>query len=262
MNSPEMPAMSIDLDGEASILDNALEWDHESLQVKGLTVLPYRAKLLVICRESNEYNTVLMEGMVRQSLAYIANRPSFKRADELGISVLSVPELPDVTVIHLTKGRAKAVLFEIAGDFFLYSMSSAARENGAGDNDWTLLVTAVLRALRPEEVVVASISRLVRSFQHSGLMLDAIAKNVDVVRAGDMRLRMSGLGSEADQLTWGFMVMVASSERTLIVQRLTAGLVAKYRRGEWIKGLSAVPLGYRYDTSTKRLEVEIGRAHV
>lgn len=256
MKKSNMPKMSIDLDGEASVLDDTVQWDHEALKVKGLNVLPYRAKLLVICRESSEYDLVLMEGLVRQSLAYISDRPSFKRADELGISVLAVPTLPDVTVILLTKGRAKAVLFEIAGDFFLYSMSSAARENRAGDNDWTLLVTAVLRALRPEEVVVASISRLVRSFHHSGLMLDAITKNVDVVRAGDTRLRMSGIGSETDQLMWGFMVMVASSERTLIVQRLTAGLVSKYRRGEWVKGLSAIPLGYRYEPSTKTLELD------
>jgi hypothetical protein len=253
MQNRPIPPMALDLDGEQHVLGDDLHWDHEFTKVKGLQALPYRARILVVCRESNEYDSVLMEGMVRQTLSLVADRPSFARADELGISVLSTPSLPDVHVVQVTYGRAKAVLFELDGDFFLYSMTSAARSNQAGDNDWTLLISAVLRALRPTELVVASISRLVRSFQHSGKMLDAIAKNVDSVRAGEKKLQFVGPNADQDQIFWGLMVMVASSERTLIVQRLTAGLVSKYRRGEWIKGFAAVPLGYRFDEATKCL---------
>lgn len=67
---------------------------------------------------------------------------------------------------------------------------------------------------------------------------------------------MRGRGAEIGQLQWAVLTMIAASERTSILQRLTAGVVAKYRRGEWIKGCAAVPLGYRLDPASKTLVVD------
>jgi hypothetical protein len=71
---------------------------------------------------------------------------------------------------------------------------------------------------------------------------------------------MRGEGAETGHIMWSTLSMVAASERNLIVQRLTAGLVAKYRRGEWIRGSAAIPLGYRLDGGTKNLAVDPGQA--
>jgi len=256
----------LDLDGIESILD-PISAAVAPPSIANLVCLGYRVNHLTVCRESNEFDKVLMEGMVGQTLSYQRDRASYEMARELGIRMLATPhpdslEVTDAdgrtTMVHFARlrhGRAHAVLFETKGDWFLYSMTSAAKQNAAGENDWTLLLTGVLAALQPKRVLVASISRLVRSFQHSGLVHHTVSKHVDEVQAGHQVLRMRGPGSETDQLQWSFFVMVAASERNLIVQRLIAGVVSKYRRGQWVKGQGAVPLGYYLDPESKVLRV-------
>jgi len=202
---------------------------------------------------------VLLLGLVEQTLAHVADRPATAVARELGIRPVLEGSACGVPVWPITCGRAKAVLFEIQGDFFLYAMTSAARTNEAGENDWTVLLGAVVEALRPEIVQVATLSRLVRSLQHSSLVLHSMSRHVDEVRAGNTVMRLRGEGQEAGQIMWTMLSMVAASERNLIVQRLTAGTVAKYRRGEWILGRASVPLGYALDAAG-RLVVDPAQA--
>jgi len=262
----DWPVDFLDLDGEESILHPTTA-EPRKLNIPNLVSLCYRVPHLTVCRESNEFDRVLMEGMVAQTLAYQRDRPSYAIARELGIRMLGNSRANSLDVldgsgvthtVHFARiryGRAQAVLFQIDGDWFLYSMTSAAKRNIAGENDWTLLLTGVLEALQPKRVLVASISRLVRSFQDSGLVHHTVSRHVDEVQAGHQVLRMKGPGSETDQLQWSFFVMVAASERNLIVQRLTAGVVAKYRRGQWVKGHGAIPLGYCLDPDSKVLRV-------
>lgn len=243
----------VDVTGEAPVLGDV---PGAPPRLSGLAPSAVRVPLLVVCRESSEYDRVLMEGMVQQTLAYVGDRPSVAIARDLAIRPLTDGGGVGLPVVPLVYGRARATLFEIEGDHFLYSMTSAAKSDAVGDNAWTQLAVGVLAALRPQRLVVASMSRLVRSFEHSAVMLQAVSRHVDEVQAGPTTLRMRGEGSESGQLMWALMAMVAASERQLIVQRLTAGMVAKYRRGEWLKGLGAVPLGYRLDPSSKALIVD------
>lgn len=251
------PVLPVDVTGEAFVLpDGAVAADAAAPEVRGLVQTRHRVPWLVVCRESNEYDSVLLQGLVEQTLAYMADRPSTALARDLGIRPLTEGSASGVTVAPLSYGRAKGVLFEIDGDYFLYAMTSAAKSNASGDNDWTRMLAAVLQALRPKVLQVVSLSRLVRSFEHSALLLHTISRDVDEVRAGSAAMRMRGEGAETGQLMWALLSMVAASERNLIVQRLTAGMVAKYRRGEWVKGLGAVPLGYRFDAKAKTLVVD------
>lgn len=226
--------------------------------VKGLPVLDHRAAGLILCRESNEYDSVLMLGLIQQTLSYVPHSPAIDRARNLGLDPLTATasEMEALPRSFIKHGRATAVLFEVDNLYFLYSMTSAAKTNDVGENDWTNICVAVIGALRPETVYVASLSRLVRSFEHTGTLLSSVSKNVDAVHAGQTILKMRGPDKEMGHMMWGLLATVAAAERNLIVQRLTAGLVAKYRRNEWIKGKGAVPLGYKLDPATKRLEVD------
>lgn len=250
---------TVDVTGEAPVLPGSPS-GHVDHAVHGLVTMPYRVPHLTVCRESNEYDHILLQGLVQQTLAFNAGRPATERARDLGIRPLLDPAGCGVAVAPLTCGRAKGVLFEVDGDYFLYAMTSAAKSNDKGENDWTHLVVGAMQALRPEILQVASLSRLVRSFDHSALLLHAVSRHVDEVRAGGTVMRMRGEGSETGHLLWSMLSMVAASERTLIQQRLTAGVVAKYRRGEWVMGKGAVPLGFRLDPESKSLVPDPGQA--
>jgi hypothetical protein len=52
-------------------------------------------------------------------------------------------------------------------------------------------------------------------------------------------------------LNWSVLTMLPATEHTMIVQRLPAGIMAKYELGEWIKGTGIAPLGYRLDPVAK-----------
>jgi hypothetical protein len=250
---------AFDLTGEHSVLpaQSYAEQQRPSLAMQPLTS---RARQLAACRESHEFDHVLMAGMVQQTLHYLPDSPGVRLARELELRPMQ-PDFrhPRVNRVEIREGRASAVLFEIDGDYYLYSMTSAAKSNARGENHWTNICAEVICAVRPIEVYVASASRLVRSFEHSATLLSAISKNVDVVHAGDTAMRMRGRGADMGQMMWAMLATIAASERNLIVQRLTAGVVAKYRRGEWVKGAGAVPLGYALDPATRRLGVDPGQ---
>lgn len=230
----------------------------ETNALANLSLLEFRVQRLVIVRESNEFNVVLMRAMVLQTLCYLDDSPAVRRAKDLELDPLTAPagELRELQRVSLRFGRAKAVLFEIDGIYFLYSMASAAKSNQQGENDFTLLICEVINKLRPVEICVASLSRLVRSYEHAPTLLTAVSKNVDRVRPGSAVLAMRGQDKDLGQATWGMLAMMAASERNSIVQRLTAGLVAKYNRGEWVKGEGAVPLGYVLDPKSRTLVVD------
>jgi DNA invertase Pin-like site-specific DNA recombinase len=241
-----------DLDGEDLILGGS---SRAALPATtGLARPEERATDMVTCRESNQFDTVLMQGMIEQTLSYCKHLPSTEQAMALGIRPLKERgSCAGLNVAELKKGAASAVLFEIAGVYHFYSMSSAAKMNDDGENNFSEMLVDVLQTLRPRTLHVASLARLVRSFDHGSLVQHAVTKHVDVVRAGTTVLEMSGENAAQGQIMWATLSLVAASERISIVQRLTAGLVAKHRRGEWIFGVNSQPLGFRLDSSTKKL---------
>jgi hypothetical protein len=87
----------------------------------------------------------------------------------------------------------------------------------------------------------------------------AVTRHVDVVHNGGMPMVMRGEGQEIGQLMWSTLASISASERNLILQRLTAGVVAKHARGEWTLGKHAIPLGYRL-SATGALELDESQA--
>jgi hypothetical protein len=223
-----------------------------------IPVLSERIDNLVAVRESSVGDHVLMEGCQQHTLSYCTSVPGCARALGLGLDPLLRPELVpnDVPVIELHHRGTKAVLFVVDGTGFLYSEASAAAVDAKGDNHWTSILVAVLERWRPRRLHVVSLSRLVRSFELCGLVQSAASRHVDVVIAGGRSITMRGEGQETGQLMWSVFAMLSASERNLIIQRLSAGVVAMYRRGEWVRGKGSQPIGYPYDPTTKNLVLD------
>ncbi len=243
-----------DLTGDEPVL----EFSSEKLPANVASLIPRLDKRigdLVVVRESCVYDHVLMEGCVQHTLSYCKSVPGYETARAVGLDPLLDPgRLPnDVSVIPLSTRNTKAVLWTASGSGFLYSEASAAAQNLKGENGWTLILNDVLKRMRPLRLHTVALSRLVRSFAMAGLVQHAVTTSVDEVIAGGKSIVMNGEGSEHGQLMWSVLATISSSERNLIVQRLTAGVVAKYRRGQWVRGRASQPLGYVFDEGTGNL---------
>lgn len=256
MSAPTYAYDVFDLTGQPHVL--GAETPRTSTPPPLLPSFTNRVTSLVVCRESNEYSRVLMEGLVQQTLSYCDGVRSRDTVAKLGLTPLTGDgELPpEVKIVPLTCGRAKAMLFAVGNEFYLYAMVSAAKANAMGDNDWTQLLQAVIEALRPRDLYAASLSRLVRAFTYSAKVLVAVSENVERVHAGSTLISFVGKDRLVGGILWSSLSMIATSERDLIVQRLTSGVVAKYFRKEWVKGAGSVPLGYALDPHTKNLRVD------
>jgi hypothetical protein len=235
-----------DISGDVGLSTLAMGVPSEKL-LQQIPALDHRATDLVCVRESDESDHILMEGCIQHTLSHCSALPGHQQASELGIAPLSSPG--DFSgmfpVLELRHRRSRAVLFLLGSTYFLYSEGSAAKTNVDGENNFTMMLLAVLERLRPVNVHIVALSRLVRSFEHAGLVQSAITRHVDRVFHAGMPMTMRGQGQEVGQLMWSTLASISASERNLIVQRLTAGVVAKYNRGHWTIGKHAVPYGYR-----------------
>lgn len=229
---------------------------------------PPRVAALIIVRESSEKEKVQFDGMREQTYQMYRAKPQVEAIRKAGLTpwesdggfvVMTtgplgnqIPE--EVLVETRTHGKTKAILFGYRDYWHLWSMASAARESAAGVNEFTEILVTVIKKLRPRELLAANISRLVRS-QHQATRLQFVMRGrVDKIIAGGTAYDLAGEGSSVGAVLFQTLAMVAAMERDLIVQRTTAGLVSRWRRGLWPYGKGAAPYGYVYDQKTGRLE--------
>ena len=248
-----------DLTGDDPVLEARTMVPPPSL-LRQIPRLDERARDLVVVRESAVYDHTLMDGCIQHTLSYCKHLPGYEGARQVGLDPLLRPEaLPaGVAAVPLAHRGTRGVLFSIEGTLFFYSEASAAKTDVQGDNQWTLILNALLERVRPEQLHVVALSRLVRSFEMAGLVHSTVTRNVKTVYAGGARIPMQGEGYQMGQLMWSTLATISASERHLIVQRLTAGVVAKYVRGEWVRGVGSQPLGYTYDPEAKNLKLDLG----
>jgi len=220
-----------------------------------------RLKWLIVVRESAMHDNLLMIGMIAQTLKRWVHLPGV--ADVLGLGIdpirngkatLLNGKPLQLSVFNTANNRA--VLFEHEGVMYLYSMGSAASRNADFNdhsNAFVELLCSVIETYRPENLIVATFSRLIRSTEFAGRLQAAIKAHVNVLHYGSETMQPN---TEAGALVWGIMAIVAAMERDLITQRLFAGLCHKYSSGAWIFGPEAVPPGYVLDKGTGRVSVD------
>lgn len=234
--------------------------DYEGVRATG-----HRARDLVVVRESDEQHLEMFNAMRELTYLNLQEHPAAEAIRKAGMKPwdgnFTVEWESDGAVSHrevevtkLRHGDTKAILFQFEGFWHMWSMASAAKMSAGGYNNFTRLLIEQLQRLRPETVHVANLSRLIRSEREASRLAErGLRDNVDRIRANELTFELSG------PYAWvGFMMLTvmgwcAATERTAIVQRLLAGRIAQWRRGEWPLGRAVVPFGYTYDKKLKRL---------
>lgn len=201
-----------------------------------------RVDLLLVARESDRYDRTLMLAMVKQTLAPMLHVPGVREAYDAGLAPLEDPGRFNAELIKYS--GTIAVLFEICGTRFIYSMGSAAKGTREldGDNAFAHILGEVVRSLRPKVVRTATFSRLVRSQDHAGRLLTAFDGNVDRVDCTDVVIDPS---TQQGRMQWGFYATFAEMERLAIGGRTLAGRLVRLTRGVVPWGEFGVPCGYR-----------------
>lgn len=228
---------------------------------------PARPQNLFVVRESDEWDLVVFDAMREQTYQPYRSDPTVEAVRKLGLTpfdcqgtMIVEESLPDgtaartnVLVETLRRGRTRALLFCYAGSWHLWSQASAVSLNADRVQEFNDILMSVITRLRPCNLRAANFSRLIRSQEQGGLLMNACSGNVDVVWAGSMKFAFTGPEANVGKMLFSMFAMVASMERDWIVQRLQAGRIAQWRRGEWPLGSSTVPFGYRLDKASRRL---------
>lgn len=204
--------------------------------------LPERVEHAFAARESSMYSYALMEGMVTQTLSPHSHLPGVRHVLEAGITPLTSPTTCPFTVHTFRAHRTNAVMFAHERSVYLYSLGTASQVNTPeGDNAWMRALCDFLRQFRPRNLYVANFNRLIRSALFSGELMQAVEATGTVLWANGIRI---DLGDPQGRVLWQTLAMLSDLERESIVQRLFAGNVNKYGRGEWILTSEGVPPGY------------------
>lgn len=209
----------------------------------GTMPLSERVEHAFAARESSMYSFALMEGMVTQTLAPHLSLPGVREVYAAGITPLTAPEQCPFRVHTLRAHRTNAATFAHEGSVYLYSLGTAAQVNTPdGDNAWMNVLIDFVRQWRPRNLYVANFNRLIRSALFSGELMKAFEATGTVLWANGIRI---DLNEGQGRVLWQTLAMLSDLERESIVQRLFAGVINKYGRGEWILTEEAVPPGYR-----------------
>jgi DNA invertase Pin-like site-specific DNA recombinase len=210
--------------------------------------IPAGARLtdLVVARESDTTDLPLLEGMILQTLERNPHLPGVEQLIEWGVKPVSDPATYGAEVLPRPgerKNGCRAVLFSFDGTGCLYSQGSAAKEDRrTGENGFVEILCDVINTHRPENIYVATFSRLVRSFDQASPVQRAISQARSRLHYGEG----APLSFDDDEapIRWAMMAAFAAMERNAVVNRLTLGRVGKHRQGKWVGAAWGVPMGY------------------
>jgi DNA invertase Pin-like site-specific DNA recombinase len=223
--------------------------------------VPGRVMGMFAVRESDENDRLLFDSMRETTYLPFLSNPWVAAVYREGLAPMKARgmhkfrvELPDARaleveaeVCRIIVGRTTVFWFRVGPYVHLWSMASAATANASGDNEFTQALVDRVRTDQPQVLVAATIARLVRSSQEGGLLSKVLPEHVDQVWAGDANMVLRGEGSAQGRMQFSVLGTIAAMERDWIVQRLTTGRVASWRRGEWLSGSRAIPFGYELD---------------
>lgn len=231
-----------------------------------------RLPVLFNVRESDEKNRSLFANMVDQSYVPYRDDPWIAALLAVGLAPLDAEDTfavqvasregvqrVEVSVTRIRRGSSTIVYFRTGPYGHAWAMSSAAKENAEGDNDFTQMLIERVKSLRPQVLVVQAISRLARSVGEGSLVVSAVVKSVDQVWVGGYNLmEMTGPNASYGKQALSRQVEFAANERDSIVSRTLAGRVGRARAGAWPFGKSAVPFGYELEPRSRRLVAVAG----
>ena len=215
---------------------------------------------LFVIRESDEWDLELFNAMREQTYVERRELEPVEAIRKVGLAPLKSDTFSvewrgraeRVVVEELREGRTRAYLFHFRGYWHLWSQASAHRvDAGTADdrvNAFTAILVKVVRRLRPKVLHAANLSRLVRSTKQGNWLWSQLDGNIDALWVKEKRFDLTGESLEMSMMLLHMLSWTASLERDAIVQRLLAGRIAKWRRGEWAFGDATVPFGFKLES--------------
>lgn len=202
---------------------------------------PKKVEHVIVVRESDIANMILMENMLAKTLATVGGIAGVREARVLGLAPLRHPERYGAEERRTTNHRM--VLFNLEGTLFLYAMGSAAKEDPETlMNDFAAFLIEVLDQFAPENVHMAGISRLLRSTSLVGKFQESLKRNGVILHADNS---IMNLREQSGEMMFAITANFAAFERDQIVMRTTAGRVAAAEAGRPLFRVSDLPLGYQ-----------------
>lgn len=154
-------------------------------------------------------------------------------------------EADGLTAVVLTEAGTRLCEFRVGDCVFIYSLGSASRANDDGDNTFVEYLCDRIKELKPERVITATFSRLVRSSDFTSDILVALKTARSTLHlGGGERLNVR---KKADEVQFTLFGMWADFERRALVTRMLIGKLNTVRRREWYTRKAALPLGYRLE---------------
>lgn len=105
---------------------------------------------LVVMRESATYDRVLMDGMIRQTLAKVRHLPGADELADIGVEIFDDPDR--YGGIARRSGDSRMVSVERDGVLFHYSMGSAAKADLPDANAFVEELIDLVVTYRPRDV--------------------------------------------------------------------------------------------------------------
>ncbi len=202
---------------------------------------------LVVIRESSLSNRSLMLGMIQQTMARVGHLPGAVGFRDAGLDIFDNPMRYGGIARRI--GKSTTVTVEVDGTLYFFSMGTAAKDDEGDTNAFVRTLTEMINEYRPREVWAVAFTRLLRAVKHSGGLLAAVQKNVEILHC-ETEIQAA---TPEGQTGFVFLSLIASIERDNILRRHTSGRVVRWQRGEWPH--PTCPVGYRIDVD-RRLVVD------
>ena len=200
-----------------------------------------RVANLIVVRESDVSDKLLMLGMVDKTLYGCSTLPGVATVKTYGLEPFQNPEKFGAQL--KTTSTHKMVLFAVEGTLFLYAMGSAAKEESdLSGNDFLEFLMQILKQYRPEVMTLANITRLMRSTRRVGELQNLLIEIGCVLRLEGGSL--INVREPSGAMQFMMLTMFASFERDHIVMRMLTGIVAGAARGAMHFREEHLPLGY------------------
>jgi len=200
----------------------------------------FRCEWLFVVRESSEYDYLMFEKMIQQTLEPYGDRPGVRKALDLGLRLFNRGSDGDLlrsklgarTLFQPGRDKVFGYLFQLDGDWFLYALTSAARTTRKGENEWTERLCETLRDLKPKQLGAGPTSRIARRKELGGQVAIAVKQvgtRVHVYEA-PQGLDLREAGGDA---TWTALVMAADFEYQNTIARLVTGTLFELKNNRF-----------------------------
>lgn len=201
---------------------------------------------MVVMRESAEYDKVLMEGMIQQTLAKVSHLPGSAELARAGTDVFEHPKRWGATLSRV--GKSRMAITERDGVLYVYSMGSAAKTDLHDTNSFVSELANLISTYQPKEVWAVAFTRLLRSADFVGVLLKVFSEQVSILHC-EAEIHVA---TPEGRMLFQVLGMISATERDYMVRRHTAGRVAQWRRNDWIP--NAFPPGYRLEDNKLLLD--------